>query len=79
MHLSRVQAREKGPWEPQSPDGRGLSWRTGVRVRGRFQKLIVYWLLAVGLVLAFPAHSRVSDLQSRYFLVVWGYQGAGNC
>jgi hypothetical protein len=46
-------------------------------VRGRLQRLIVYWLVAISaVVVAFSAHS--SSLQNRYFLVVWGYQGAGN-
>jgi len=46
---------------------------------GRLQKLITYWFLAVSaVVVAFPAHSGLSSLQNRYFLVVWGYQGAGN-
>jgi hypothetical protein len=45
----------------------------------RSTKLSLCWLLAViGVVFAFPAQSRLSDLQNRYFLVVWGYQGAGN-
>jgi hypothetical protein len=48
-------------------------------VRGQLQKLIVYWLVAVSaVVVAFPAHSGLSSLQNRYFLVVWGYQGTGN-
>jgi hypothetical protein len=48
-------------------------------VRGRLQKLIVYWLVAISaVVVAFPAHSSLPSLQNRYFLVVWGYQGAGN-
>jgi hypothetical protein len=43
------------------------------------QKLITYWFLAVSaVVVAFPAHSGLPSLQNRYFLVVWGYQGAGN-
>jgi hypothetical protein len=43
------------------------------------QKLIFYWLLSViAVVVAFPAHSGLPSLQNRYFLVVWGYQGAGN-
>jgi len=46
-------------------------------VRGQLHKLIVYSLVAVSaVVVAFPAHP--SSLQNRYFLVVWGYQGAGN-
>jgi hypothetical protein len=45
----------------------------------RLQKLIICWLVAViAVVLAFPAHSGLPSLQNRYFLVVWGYQGAGN-
>jgi hypothetical protein len=71
-----------GCWSPGHPANvwPGLLVDNGCSVvRARFQKLIVYWLLAViGLVLAFPAHSRLSGLQDRYFLVVWGYQGAGN-
>ena len=48
-------------------------------VRGQLHKLIVYWLVAVSAVIvAFPAHSGLSSLQNHYFLVVWGYQGAGN-
>jgi hypothetical protein len=48
-------------------------------VPGRLQKLITYWFLAVSaVVVAFPAHSGLSSLQNRYFLVVWAYQGAGN-
>jgi hypothetical protein len=48
-------------------------------VRGRLQKLIANWLLAViVVVVAFPAHSGIASLQNRYFLVVWGYQGADN-
>jgi hypothetical protein len=43
------------------------------------QKLIFYWLLSVIAVgVAFPAHSGLPSLQNRYFLVVWGYQEAGN-
>ena len=46
---------------------------------GRLQKLITYWFLAVSaVVVAFPAQSGLPSLQNRYFLVVWGYQGAGN-
>ena len=48
-------------------------------VPGRLQKLITYWFLAVSaVVVAFPAKSGRPSLQNRYFLVVWGYQGAGN-
>jgi len=48
-------------------------------VPGRLQKLITYWFLAASAVaVAFPAHSGFPSLQNRYFLVVWGYQGAGN-
>ena len=45
----------------------------------RLQKLFFYWLLAViAVFVAFPAHSGLSSLRHRYFLVIWGYQGAGN-
>jgi len=48
-------------------------------VPGRLQKLIVYWLAAIiAVVVAFPADSDSPSLRHRYFLVVWGYQGAGN-
>jgi hypothetical protein len=48
-------------------------------MRRRSKKLILCWLLAVsGVVFTFPAQSRLSDLENRYFLVVWGYQGTGN-
>jgi hypothetical protein len=48
-------------------------------VPGGLQKLITYWFLAVSaVVVAFPAHSGLPSLQNRYFLFVWGYQGAGN-
>jgi hypothetical protein len=45
----------------------------------RLQKLIFCWLLCViAVVVVFPAHSGLPTLQNHYFLVVWGYQGAGN-
>jgi hypothetical protein len=48
-------------------------------VRGRLQKLLTYWLLALSaVVVASLAYSDSPSLQHRYFLVVWGYQGAGN-
>jgi hypothetical protein len=46
-------------------------------VRGRVQ--ITFWLFAViAVVIAFPARSGLPSLQHRFFIVVWGYQGAGN-
>jgi hypothetical protein len=42
-------------------------------------KLLTYWLLALSaVVVASPAYSDSPSLQHHYFLVVWGYQGAGN-
>ena len=44
-------------------------------VRGRVQ--ITFWLFAViAVVIAFPARSGLPSLQHRFFIVVWGYQGA---
>ena len=51
-----------------------LGYQTERRER-RLQKLI---LSLIAVVVAFPAQSDLSSLQHRYFLVVWGYQGAGN-
>jgi hypothetical protein len=67
----------RGPGQPG--EGRGFSMNGCSFVRGRLQKLLTYWLLALSaVVVASPAYSDSPSLQHHYFLVVWGYQGAGN-
>jgi hypothetical protein len=42
------------------------------------KRLIPHLLAAVVVGLALPANADNTNLRGRYFLVVWGYQGAGN-
>jgi hypothetical protein len=67
----------RSPGQPSY--GRGFSM-TGVHsCVGDFKSLLTCWLLALSaVVVASLAYSDSPSLQHRYFLVVWGYQGAGN-